>query len=232
MISNPLYRQDEIVRLCTGKTVLHLGFIQHDRWRERWAEGNWLHARLMTVSARLVGLDYLESEVEAIRETVGCDCCVGDVMRLEETPLSGRFDVILCGELIEHNESARDLLDGLKRFCHADTQVIVTTPNPWDRKWTAHMKSGLLENAWLNPEHVVWYSMQTLTNLLVRCGFEIVRAGHYFEESIELDKSMKGIARWHWLAKRLARKIVTRPQCQPGFFFVARPKDTAPSATR
>ena len=232
MIRNPLYRQDEIVRLCKGKTVLHLGFILHDQWRERWAEGNWLHARLMAAATLIVGLDYLESEVEAIRQTVGCECYVGDVMRLDEAPLNEPFDVILCGELIEHLESAKDLLDGLKRFCHRDTQVILTTPNPWDRKWAANMKAGLLEDVWLNPEHVVWYSMQTLTNLLVRCGYEIVRAEHYFEESCELDKSMTGIAGLSWLAKRLARKIVTRPQCQPGLFFVVRPKDTVTSAKK
>lgn len=232
MIRNPLYRQDEIVRLCKGKTVLHLGFILHDQWRERWAEGNWLHARLMATATRVVGLDYLESEVKGIRETFRGECYVGDVMRLDDAPLNETFDIILCGELIEHLESAKDLLDGLKRFCHRDTQVIITTPNPWDRKWAANMKAGLLEDVWLNPEHVVWYSMQTLTNLLVRCGYEMLRAEHYFEESSDLDKSMTRIASLSWLAKRLARKIVTRPQCQPGLFFVVRPKATGTSAKK
>ena len=231
MIRTPLYRQDEIVRLCDGKTVLHLGFILHDQWRARLAEGNWLHARLMRTAKRLVGLDYLASEVEEIRETVGCECYSGDVMQLDKAPLDDVFDVVVCGELIEHLENAKEFLDGLKRFCDCGTQVIITTPNPWDRKWAGNMKAGLLEDVWLNPEHVVWYSMQTLTNLLVRCGFEIVRAEHYFEESLELDNSLRGLASWYWLAKRLARKIVTRPQCQPGLFFVVRPKQSTSPAT-
>ena len=230
MIRNPLYRQDEIVRLCKGKTVLHLGFILHDQWRKRWAEGNWLHARLMAAATRIVGLDYLESEVEAIRQTVACECIVGDCLHLERAPLDEIFDIIVCGELIEHLENAKDFLDGLKRFCHRDTQVIITTPNPWDRKWMGNTKKGLPEVTWLNPEHVVWYSMQTLTNLLERCGYEIVRREYYFEDSRELDKSLDGTARLYWLAKRLARMTVTRPQCQPGLFFVVRPGNMRASA--
>ncbi len=229
MISDPLYRQDEIVRLCTGKSVLHLGFILHDQWRERLAEGSWLHLKLLNAAARVVGIDYLSDEVDAIREATGCECLTGDVMRLDETPLAGTFDVIICGELIEHLENPKALLDGMRRFCHRDTQIIITTPNPWDRKWAANMRSGLLEDAWLNPEHVAWYSMRTLKNLLTRCGYEVVRADHYFEETLDLDKSLTGFARWHWLAKRLARRFVTRPQCQPGLFFVARPDANRPA---
>jgi len=228
MIRNPLYRQDEIVRLCFDKSVLHLGFILHDQWRESLAEDNWLHTQIMAASRRVVGVDFLRSEIDAIREAVGCECYAGDVMRLEEIELNEVFDVIVCGELIEHVESARDLLDGLKRFCHRETLIVVTTPNPWDRKWIGNTKGGIPEKVWLNPEHVVWYSMQTLRNLLERCGYEVTRADYYFEAARKLDKSLRGFARWHWLAKRLARRIVTYPQCQPGLFFVTRPRFNVP----
>lgn len=228
MITEPLYRQDEIVRMCTGKSVLHLGFILHDQWRERLAEGNWLHSQILAVAESVVGIDYLESEVEAIRTTVGCECYTGDVMRLGDVELKEKFEVIVCGELIEHIESARDLLDGIKGLCHEGTDVIITTPNPWDRKWAANMKAGKLETEWANPEHVAWYSMMTLTKLLERCGYVIIRAEHYFENSRELDASLTGIGRQYWLLKRLARRIVTRPQCQPGLFFVTRPKAADP----
>ena len=224
MISKPLYRQDEIVRLCAGKTVLHLGFILHDQWRERLEQGNWLHARIVDVAKRVVGLDFLAEEVEAIRETVGCECVVGDCMNLDVTPLDEKFDVIVCGELIEHLENPKALLDGLHRFCHAETDVIITTPNPWDRKWIQKTRSGIAEIEWLNPEHVFWFSMQTLKNFLERCDYEVLRADRYFEESVGLDKGMSAFERLHWNAKRLARKFVTRPDCQPGLFFVVRPR--------
>jgi len=156
MITEPLYRQDEIVRMCTGKTVLHLGFILHDQWRERLAEGNWLHSQILTVFESVVGIDYLESEVEAIRATVGCECHTGDVMRLGEIGLKDKFDVIVCGELIEHVES--DLLDGIKGLCHEGTAVIITTSNPWDRKWAGNMKADKPETEWSNLGHVARYS--------------------------------------------------------------------------
>jgi len=225
MISDPLYRQDEIVRLCAGKTVLHLGFIMHDQWRDRLKDGNWLHARLISAAARVVGLDYLKDEVDEIRQTVGCECVVGDCLDLDEVDLDETFDVIVCGELIEHLESPRDMLDGLRRFCSADSIVIITTPNPWDRKWIAKTRSGIDERIWLNPEHVCWFSMETLRNILTRCGYEVIRAERSFEERLELDATMTTTQRIYWHLKRIARRLATRPDCQPGLFFVVRPND-------
>ena len=223
MISDPLYRQDEIVRLCTNKTVLHLGFIMHDQWRDRLRDGNWLHARLMSVAARIVGLDYLKEEVDEIQKTVGCECVVGDCLDLDNEDLDGTFDVIVCGELIEHLENPKAMLDGIRRFCTKNSVIIITTPNPWDRKWIANTQSGLNEKTWLNPEHVCWFSMETLKNMLTRCGYEVVRADRYFEEGVELDNTMTAIQRIYWQMKRIARRVVTRPDCQPGLFFVVRP---------
>ena len=205
--------------------MLHLGFVLHEVWRERLAEGAWLHTQLAKAASRTVGIDYLHDEVEAISRTMGFECYSGDVMQLDRIPLSEKFDVIVCGELIEHVESARDLLEGMKRFCRDDTAVIITTPNPWDRKWLQKVRAGLPEEQWINLEHVVWYSPYTLRNTLSRCGYEVLRAEYYFENSHQLDKSLVGLTRWHWLAKRLARRVVTRRQFQPGLFFVARVKE-------
>ena len=219
MIAKPLYRQDEIVRLCTGKTVLHMGFIMHDQWRERLKSGDWLHARLLAVARRVVGLDYLEDEVEAIRRTVGCECVVGDCLDLKNVELNETFEVIVCGELIEHLESPRDMLEGIKRFCSDDGIVIITTPNPWDRKWTANTKNGLDEKIWLNPEHVCWFSMETLKNLLARCKYKVLRSERYFEECLELDGTFTFPQRTYWHLKRIARRIVTKPRLPAWAFF-------------
>ena len=224
MITNPLYRQDEIVRLCTGKTVLHMGFILHDQWRERLEKGNWLHARILDVATRTVGLDFLAEQVEAIRETVGCECVVGDCLDLENANLEGTFDVIVCGELIEHIENPRALLDGIRRFCHEETQVIITTPSPWDRLWIQKTRAAIPEIEWLNPEHVFWFSKQTLINFLARSDYLVLRAERYFEESVELDQGLSRSERLVWMAKRMARKLVTKRDCQPGLFFVTRPE--------
>ena len=224
MIINPLYRQDEIMRRCTGKTVLHLGFILHDQWRERLAHGNWLHARIVDVATRAVGLDFLASEVETIRESIDGEYVVGDCLDLDNAPIQGTFDIIVCGELIEHLENPRALLDGIRRFCHAKTDVILTTPNPWDRKWIKNTQLGKPEAGWLNPEHVFWFSTQTLTNFVTRCGYTVVRADRSFEESERLDTGMTRLNRLKWHAKRLARRVVTGPDEQPGLFFVVRPE--------
>lgn len=228
----PVFRKDEIVALCTGRSVLHLGFIQHDVWREKRAQGDWLHDRLLAAAAHVVGVDYLASEVEAIRAEVGCACVVGDVMALDRVGLDERFDVVVCGELIEHVENPGLLLAGIQRFCHAATKVIITTPNPWCEARLRLIDEGRLEPEWLNPEHVAWYSPQTLAQLLVRCGYAVERADFYYAESAPPLPAVSAPRREWKRARRYVRFLRTKPQHQDGLFFVATPVPTASPSPR
>lgn len=184
------FRKDEILKYCSGKDVLHIGFIQHSNlWREKIEQNDWLHNKLIAVSKHVVGIDYLKDEVEIIKKELGIEAYFGDATKLEELHLEKTFDVIVCGELIEHISNAGLMLDGLKRFMHKDSILIITTPNPWRDLWVHHMFTNHNEENWLNKEHVCWYSYQTLKQLLERHGYKEVDYDYYYAENEQKQKS-------------------------------------------
>ena len=179
-----IYRKDKIVELCSKKTVLHLGFIQHSHlYKELIQKGNWLHQKINEVSAKLVGIDYLHDDVIYIQNKYDYEVYYADVTSLEKWEYNEKFDVIICGELIEHLQNPGLMLDGIKRFMSKDTILIITTPNPWSRNRLKLINKGRKEAEWLNPEHTCWFSFQTLKQLLERSGFFEANYSYYFGET-------------------------------------------------
>lgn len=179
-----IYRKNEILKYCTNKNVLHIGFIQHENmWRDKINEKDWLHSKIMSVSKSVVGIDYLKNEVEIIKKELEIECYYGDATNLSEVKIDKKFDVIVCGELIEHIANPGLMMDGLKRFMNKDSKLIITTPNPWRDLWVNHIFSNNDEKNWLNKEHVSWYSYQTLKQLLERYSYKEVSYDYYYAEN-------------------------------------------------
>jgi ubiquinone/menaquinone biosynthesis C-methylase UbiE len=223
-------RKDEIVNLCKGKNVFHLGFIQHSHmWRQKMEENDWLHSKISNVANEIVGLDYLEKDVKSIKEELGINAVSGDVMKLEDVNLNMTFDVIVCGELIEHIANPGLMLEGLKRFMNEETILIITTPNPWRDLWVKHVYNKHDESNWLNPEHVAWYSFGTLKQMLERYEYKEVKYQYYYAETKEAEMKTKNISilRKGWC---LIRNILPNKYCEnknmkekyEGLFFVTK----------
>jgi SAM-dependent methyltransferase len=219
-----VFRIDRIVELCVGKSVLHLGFVQHSYLYETtMSRGEWLHEKINAVAKRLVGLDYLEDDVGALREKFGYEAYVADVTRLPELALDEKFDVIVCGELIEHIDNPGLMLEGIKRFMFPESILIVTTPNPWSTARLALIRQGKWDSEWLNPEHVCWHTHQTLKQLLDRCGYEEVDYGYYYGETkATFVRNAGGLLGKLKLARRKHILSHTRKGDYDGLFFVAR----------
>ena len=131
---NRIYRKDSIVKLCRDKSVLHLGFIQHSHlYKKLMDEGNWLHEQIAGVAKNLVGIDYLENDVDWFKQNTRHEVYTADVTKLENWNYKEMFDIIVCGELIEHLENPGLMLQGIKKFMHPGSEIIITTPNPWSR---------------------------------------------------------------------------------------------------
>lgn len=222
-----VYRKDEIIKLSTNKSVLHLGFIQHSHlWKERIEQNDWLHSKLIHVADKVVGIDYLCDEVSKIKKDLGYDVHCADVMYLDKLILNEKFDVIVCGELIEHIENPGLMLDGIKKFMHDRSILIVTTPNPWRKLWVRNMSSGIIEDKWLNKEHVAWYSFQTLKQLLDRKGYSELKYQYYLTESNDSVNSSSTFANYMRKIKTIVLNIYNNVrkddvQIYQGLFFVA-----------
>jgi ubiquinone/menaquinone biosynthesis C-methylase UbiE len=174
-----VFRIDELIRVCKSKSVLHLGFVQHLNWEDRHANGMWLHSLLDSVTTNLIGIDYLEQEVLKINQRFNQKNVVGNVLALDECPIDQTFDVIVCGELIEHLDNPGLMLNGIKRFMNNETLLVLTTPNAFCEAWVRRAWLGEEGKTFLNDEHVAWYSKQTLTHILERNGFQVEKADYY-----------------------------------------------------
>lgn len=218
-----IFRIDKIIQLCTNKSVLHLGFIQHSHLYEKKIEDNtWLHKRISEVASYLIGIDYLKEDVEKIREKYNYECYYADVTKLEEFDYSGKFDVIVCGELIEHLYNPGLFLDGIKRFMDLNTILIITTPNPWSKRRLKLLRKNQIEKKWLNPEHFCWFSFQTLTQLLESKGFIEVEYS-YFYEDVFSKKLQKGqLAKKIKMIKHKMRARFSKEHYYTGLFFVTK----------
>jgi hypothetical protein len=75
------------------------------------------------------------------------------------------FDLILCGEILEHLGNPGNLLATLRDY-FKDTPVLVTVPNAG-----GSIYRGGKEN--VNVDHVAWYSYRTLKTLVERYGYEV-----------------------------------------------------------
>jgi len=192
-------------------------------YEQKILENDWLYSKIANVANRLVGFDYLADDIKKIREKYEYECYYADVMKLENVAIEQKFDIIVCGELIEHIENPGLMLDGIKRFMNDDRILIITTPNPWSKNRIKLIQSGNLENKWLNKEHVCWYSFETLKQLLERKGFEEVNYTYsYAENKGSENKTDFSIIKLLKKIKKYLIYKITPEYLFDGLFFVAK----------
>lgn len=160
-----------IIDLARGKQVLHLGCVGFadlpDADRVKLAKQSLHHA--LTEAAQTIGIDYSQDAIEYYRKNNIFDNVVyGNVEKLEETGLDGPFDVIVAGDIIEHLSNPGLMLDGLKRFFHKDTVLVVTTPNAFGLLNFLRFARGSFAEG---KEHVMTFNPVNLEQLLTRHGY-------------------------------------------------------------
>jgi 2-polyprenyl-3-methyl-5-hydroxy-6-metoxy-1,4-benzoquinol methylase len=113
-------------------------------------------------------------EAEAYCERV----LVGDIetMSLELDPAS--FDVVLCGDVLEHLRDPIAILARLRPFLRAGGRLVVSTPNV--ANWA--MRFSLLAGRWrytdrgiLDRSHTYLFTRRTLRETLQAAGYRVER---------------------------------------------------------
>jgi len=136
----------------------------------------YLARRLVERGAAVVGIDTDEQaaqEARAVCEQV----LVGDVESMELPFEAGSFDVILCGDLLEHLRDPVSFLARLRPLLAREGRLVLTTPNI--ANWA--MRVGLLAGRWrytdrgiLDRTHTHLFTKKTLEQTLEQAGFRIV----------------------------------------------------------
>lgn len=168
-------RLDIIRQECTGKRVLHLGCTNFPYTEESIKNDMLLHTELEAIAADLWGIDADQSGIDILLSNGSKQIVLGDLEQLDQVELDQKFDVIVAGEMIEHLNNPGLFLDGIKRFMHAETRLVLTTINAYCGLrfllYGFRGKRGAVE--FVHPDHVAYYSYSTLKLLLERHGMRI-----------------------------------------------------------
>ncbi len=163
-----------ILRRCQGKQVLNVGAAGNV---ERYFDDNlnqWLHHRLGSIAAKLIGVDIDSESVAFARQRgvanlVEADCVT---MRLAE-----RFDVIVISEVLEHVEAAGQAFRNLLDHLVDGGEIVLTTPNPTYLMDVVRAFLGRAPAVYY--DHVGAFFPENFAALCERCGATIIAGGFF-----------------------------------------------------
>ncbi len=184
-------RYKKIQPWVANKKVLDIGAVGH-KPAGSLRPGR-LHHLLRQDAAQVVGIDILKNEVKKLR-VEGYDVRVANA---ENFDLKEKFDVVFAGELLEHLSNFTGFFNSILKHLRRSGILIITTPNSFG---FYYFLSNLIKGRFVgNPEHICWFDLFTLRQLLKRFGFEIIETD-YFEM---LYPSKKAILNHYPFLRRL-----------------------------
>lgn len=171
-----------------GKRVLDIGVVSHSA--SYFEDEGWRHGRIAKVAAQCVGIDILEPLVRQLNER-GFDVRVVDAT--SEADLGERFELVFIGDTVEHVDNPVALLRFAGRHVEPNGRILVSTPNPFSRKFFRRFRR--LGTPVVNLDHCAWFTPTTALEIGRRAGVDFV--GYH------LVKPYRGLDRlWHQLLWR------------------------------
>lgn len=148
-----------------GKRVLDVG-----------CSSGYLARPLVERGCTVVGIERDPAAAEAAREICE-EVLVGDVEEMDLPFEPGSFDVVLCGDLIEHLREPERFLGGARPLLRSGGRLVLTTPNV--ANWT--LRLSLLGGRWryterglLDRTHLHLFTRKTLVEALEHAGYRVV----------------------------------------------------------
>lgn len=197
-----LCRDDRLLELAEKKTVLHLGCVGFadlsTEDRVKMARQS-LHYQLSEI-ANVTGIDYSREAIEYYRSNGVFDNVIfGDAEKLNEVPLETKFDLIIAGDIIEHLANPGLMLEGIMRFAHDDTRILITTPHSFGLpNYIRFIMGTFVEGA----EHVMTFNTQNIFNLCDRAGYTVESIDTCYQSQAK-QKALFGLGRrfFQWFPK-------------------------------
>lgn len=145
--------------------------------------GVWLNER----TASYLGVDVSDAAVEMARRR-GLDA-----RRIEDAAAlpfdDGSFDVAVCVEVLEHLFQPQLAVNEIARVLRPGGRVVLTVPNVahWRNRvdgvlgrWNPRGDHLSAAEPWRDA-HLRFFTIRSLTNLVQRCGFQVLDRGGYEE---------------------------------------------------
>lgn len=178
-------RDKAILELASDRTVLHLGCVGFADMETADRVGlakESLHYALSKI-AKTTGIDYSRDAIDFFKSNGVFDNVVyGNAEKLEEVNIATKFDVVIAGDIIEHLSNPGLMLDGIKRFTHDKSSIVITTPHAFGLiNFIRYCLGRFVEG----KEHVMSFNTQNITNLLVRHGYRIDSIDTCYQKNAE-----------------------------------------------
>jgi 2-polyprenyl-3-methyl-5-hydroxy-6-metoxy-1,4-benzoquinol methylase len=155
-------RNQRLVELAQGKTVIHLGCADHvELIEQKMRQGQYLHALLRTKTKKLIGVDINQTGIQAM-QALGFT----DIYLPSQVP-AGHYDLLIVSDVIEHIPNVESFLQELKVH-YSFNHIIITTPNAYRRLNRRQYKGELI-----NTDHRYWFSPFTLAKAVISAGYHI-----------------------------------------------------------
>lgn len=158
-------RMEFIESLVQGKSVLHIGCLDHvPLIKHRMDNGRWLHSRLTEVASSCLGIDINREGIEFVRSELGIsNIAYGDI-ESEDNKVDGilaqHWDYVVFGEVIEHADNPVSFLKKfISTYGNQVGKVIITAPNAFRASNIRHIFSGL---EIINSDHRYWFTPYTI----------------------------------------------------------------------
>jgi len=138
------------------------------------------HAIKERQEAEVVGVERDEEAAELARGRLD-RVLVGDVERLEPGFAPGSFDVVVCGDILEHLRAPDRLLRRAREWLGTEGRLVASVPNVRHHS----VVRSLLEGNWtyesaglLDQDHVRFFTRREIEKLFFRAGFAVEALGY------------------------------------------------------
>jgi len=157
-------KDEMLVKLCTGKTVLDVGCLGQDR---KYLSEDWLHNKLRGVARYICGVDIVKDKIIELNR-IGYN-----IVHLDDLiDTQSKYEVIVLSDVIEHVRNGSDFLELMISKITDDGIIIITTPNA--KRSLDFINIIITGKYYINLEHTMWFCPLTLSELVGRNQLEIV----------------------------------------------------------
>jgi 2-polyprenyl-3-methyl-5-hydroxy-6-metoxy-1,4-benzoquinol methylase len=175
-------KQYILQEVTPGANILHVGCTSAPNTIDRWNTGALLHKSLCdkakSCGAHVVGLDIDGESLAWLEERMpDVEFFHGDAEKLRDSlGGSGKFDLIIAGDVIEHLSSPGLFLESCRELLGPSGRVLITTCNAFG---IGRFAKALLNHEAVHPEHTAYFSHRNLDRLCSMCGLKVLKSGYY-----------------------------------------------------